>query len=250
MQTVRVEFRLWGEAVAAEVQRLPERASLDATLPALRVLDDQAAAIAVRRRGRPVSCSKGCSACCRIQPVPITPTEAYAISLLVDALPEPRRTVIRERFSALVRTLQSAGLAELYLEGRKAASLEEAQANARKYLDSVLTCPFLEDDACSIYEQRPFACREYFVTSPKEFCVNPLSLPVEPVPMMLSGARASMGTAAAFMGAAGYVIPLVLALEYAQAHGEELEQTHPGDELLTRSVKMLLASNPAAQPQM
>ena len=154
-------------------------------LPALRALDDAFAAAAVRRNGQPVTCAKGCSACCRIQAVPVTPVEAYALLVLVERLPEPRRTLVVSRFAASAAQLHAAGLAEGFLEGRRPASDEDAKAQARQYLDLGLACPFLEHDICSIYEARPFACREYFVTTPKEMCADPLVNPVKTVPAIL-----------------------------------------------------------------
>jgi Fe-S-cluster containining protein len=244
MPKVPVEFRILEEPVAAEAEPLPERARLDAMLPLLRVLDDQVAAIAVRRNGPAASCAKGCSACCRIQPVPVTPVEAYDLALLVAEMPEPRRSRVLSRFAECAGRLEAAGLARMYLEGRRAASEGEAEANARKYLDLGLVCPFLEDDSCSIYERRPFTCREYFVTSPKELCADPLANAVQTVPMILSGARAALMAAAGLAGTGGFVFPLVLALAYAGEHREELQRVYPGTEVFSRALKAFLTSNP------
>lgn len=222
---------------------MPERARLDEMLPVLRVLDDQVAAIAVRRNGLPATCAKGCSACCRIQPVPVTPVEAYDLALLAADLPEPRRGRVLSRFADCAGRLESAGLARIYLEGRRAASAGEAQANARKYLDLGLVCPFLEGDSCAIYERRPFTCREYFVTTPKELCRDPLANPVQTVPMILSGAGAVLSAAAGLAASLGFVFPLVLALAYAEEHAPELQQTHPGEEVFTRTLQAYLNSN-------
>jgi Fe-S-cluster containining protein len=38
------------------------------------------------------------------------------------------------------------------------------------YAGLKIPCPFLSEGVCRIYEQRPLACREYFVTSPPEWC--------------------------------------------------------------------------------
>lgn len=239
-----MEFRILDERVAAEAEPMPERARLDEMLPLLRVLDDQVAGIAVRRNRLPTTCAKGCSACCRIQPVPVTPAEAYDLALLVAELPEPRRRRVLSRFGEYAARLEAAGLARVYLDGRPAASAAEAQANARKYLDLALVCPFLEDDSCSIYDRRPFTCREYFVTSPKELCVDPLANPVQPVPMVLSAVRAVLVASAALAGTAGFVLPLVLALLYVNEHSEKLRQVYPGTDVLAWALKAFLNSNP------
>jgi hypothetical protein len=52
----------------------------------LRAIDNSAVDAAVKEvdvNGETVSCCKGCSACCRAQPVPVNPPEAYALLRLV-----------------------------------------------------------------------------------------------------------------------------------------------------------------------
>lgn len=239
MGKVPLQFRILDEVVRVEVDPAPEQMRLDEILPVLRAVDDGFNAVAVRHNGKPVTCAKGCSACCRIQPVPVTPVEAYALLLLVECLPEPRRAEVRARFAERAARLEAAGLAEGFLEGRRPADEAEGKAQAREYLNLGLVCPFLADDCCSIYEARPFACREYFVTTPKELCTDPLSLPVTTVPVILDAAQADLATSAEFMGRSSYTIPLTLALVYAQAHREELQSVYKGNEVFTRSIANL-----------
>src|SRR3954470_17505026 len=58
----------------------------------------------VEESGKKITCRAGCGACCR-QLVPLSETEAYHIAALVDGMPEPRRSQIRERFEAGLTTL-------------------------------------------------------------------------------------------------------------------------------------------------
>ncbi len=249
MEKVHLQFRVLDEVVSTDVEPMPEEIRLDEILPLLRVLDDQFCGVAIRKNGQPVTCAKGCSACCKIQPVPVTPVEAYSLLLLVEAMPEPRREELLARFRDCVLRLEAAGLAEGYLEGRPAASMEQAQTNARHYLDLRLVCPFLEDDVCSIYAIRPFTCREYFVTSAKELCTDPIALPVRPVPRIVSGASTILGTAAEIAGIAGYTVPLTLALIFAERHRDALAKTYSSSEVLTRSLRTLVASNITSKRQ-
>src|SRR5262245_37973510 len=117
--TVRVELRVLGERIAVETPQPGPNARLDEVLPLLRGVDDQVIGLMVRRAeadGQTISCRKGCSTCCRAQPVPVTPPEAHALLRLVESLPEPRRSEVRERFADRVRRLREAGLAETFLE--------------------------------------------------------------------------------------------------------------------------------------
>ena len=108
--TIRVVFTVNGKPVPVEA-RVPGRAvRFDELLPALRTMDDRlidAAVAASEASGERVSCSKGCSACCRTQPVPVTPPETFALARLVDALPEPRRTAVRNAFAAAAERLRA-----------------------------------------------------------------------------------------------------------------------------------------------
>ena len=232
------------DPAAAELD-LPEQIRLDQVVPLLKILDDQAIGIAVAENGRPVTCAKGCSTCCRIQMVPVAPVEAYALLRYVEELPEPRRSEIRSRFADRVQRLTDAGLAHEYLEGREPSTEDHARARMEQYLNLGLSCPFLEEDICSIYSQRPFACRQYLVTSPKEFCAHPLSDPVAVVPMILLPMQAALETGASFSGRRQFTMPLVLALMYAEAHREELEQTYPSTQVVARAIERLLT--PALQ---
>jgi Fe-S-cluster containining protein len=104
-----------------------------------------------------------------------------------------------------------------------------------------LVCPFLETDLCGIYEHRPFVCRQYLVTSPKELCVNPLVSPVKVVPMVLAPATAMLNAATGFLGKPQYTVPLTLALVYAQAHRDELQRTYPSESVFTQSIRFMAA---------
>lgn len=246
MDPPALQFRVWGEVVPVNAGKMPALIRLDEILPVLREVDDRLIELAANKDGRPISCAKGCSACCRVQPVPVTPAEAYALLLLVEGLPEPRRSTVISRFADCAARLEQAGLAEIYLEGRQAASDQEARSYAERYLELRLACPFLEEDACSIYADRPFVCREYQVTSPPEFCADPLTLPVTPVANVLSPVRAILQVTAALNPERSYTIPLTLALVYALSHRDTLERTYSAAEVLGQSIRSLLLSGYAA----
>jgi Fe-S-cluster containining protein len=227
-----LRFGVLDESISVEADPLPDPARLDEMLPILRVLDDQAVEIAARRHGQAVTCAKGCSMCCRIQPVPVTPAEAYALLRLVESLPEPRRAQVIERFADRTARLEEAGLAETYDGGR---------AHVSRYLELQLSCPFLENDECSIYAARPLVCREFLVTSPKEMCAEPLTAPVERVPIVLIPAASLLQTGTALSGREQQTIPLTLALRYAERHRAELEGAYPAAQVLAQTIQDLFS---------
>src|SRR5262245_56987035 len=75
-------------------------AKLGDLLPVVNSLADAVVNVgiqSVEKAGQKVSCKAGCGACCR-QLVPISEVEARRIRDVLDELPEPRRSVVRERF--------------------------------------------------------------------------------------------------------------------------------------------------------
>jgi Fe-S-cluster containining protein len=242
--SVTLRLNVLGESVEIKAEVPTGQVRLDEVLPLLRQIDDVAIDRAVQTSeaaGKPISCCRGCSACCRAQPVPVTPPEAYALWRLVESLPEPRRTEVRARFADRVRRLSEADLADAYLDRDPNLTHDEARDIARKYVRLGLVCPFLADDgACGIYTDRPFVCRQYLVTSPAELCNNPFENPVEVLPIPIAAAGAFQSVSTQMLGREQFTIPLTLALEYAERHRKELERTFEARELAGRCVEALM----------
>lgn len=119
----------------------------DATLSLLKVVDSINEEELAKNPGRP-SCDKGCSHCCFIQ-VGASPRE---IDLIVSHMEKKNiglnnESMIRLHEQSLIK-------------------------DEKEYMMSMYRrCVFLNDEnRCSIYEVRPFACRNYFVYSEPEKC--------------------------------------------------------------------------------
>lgn len=97
------------------------------------------------------ACQKGCSACCS-QNVIVTAVEGELIHRKI-------REQGREEWMA--RKLQEKGSTQkvqLTTNGFAASCLQGDDVVPVSYGNEE-SCPFLEDDCCSIYEVRPFSCR-------------------------------------------------------------------------------------------
>ena len=224
---IELVLRIDGEPLRVSAPQPPARARLDELLPAMQAIDNSAIDHAVRKAeaaGKHVTCAKGCSACCRAQPVPVTPPETHALLLLVETMPAPRRREVEARFTDRVARLREAGLADAFLQRDPDLSPDGARTLARDYFALGLVCPFLEDDACSIHPRRPFVCRQYLVTSDPALCADPFENPVEVVPMPLQAATAMLSASSEAMGAPQHTVPLTLALEHARLHRDALRQ--------------------------
>ncbi|HNM46888.1 MAG TPA: YkgJ family cysteine cluster protein, partial [Candidatus Sumerlaeota bacterium] len=84
-----------------------------------------------------------------------------------------------------------------------------------------LACPFLEEEACSIYADRPLGCREYLVTSPAEACSRLDFAALQTVPLPTEVGSAVRVVNQQTTAAEQSWVPLVLALEWAADHPAE-----------------------------
>lgn len=123
--------------------------------------------------GRPSSCAKGCSHCCR--------QELHAPRAEVEAIVEWLETSAPHLIPEL-RTRIASWLDWYRTEYPKLAASGLAPREA--FHAHGPPCPALVDDACSIYPVRPVFCRTHHVTSPPDACRPPgdparLDAPVE-----------------------------------------------------------------------
>lgn len=232
--TGRLEMQLPGGTLAADFRVPAGPASPGDFLPLARALADQIVRLSVAHveaEGRAVSCRAGCGACCR-QLVPINKAEARSIRDLVEALPEPRRSEVKGRFAEAVRVLGEAGLLTSLDHRAGHEDDEHRWALGRRYFQMGVACPFLEDESCSIYPDRPLVCREYLVTTPPELCARPVHNEVEVVPLATSVGVAFARFQTPRLGPdEPRWLPLILALKWADSHPEE-PPTVPGPRLL------------------
>lgn len=203
----------------------------------------------VTAEGKSISCQSGCGACCR-QLVPVSEPEARLLAALVAALPEPRRSVIRARFANALARLEAAGVAERLRHPESFAD-DALRPVGLDYFRVGAPCPFLEAESCSIYEERPIACREYLVTSPAAHCAAPTAETIRcvPLPAKVSNAVTRLGIAPG----SRFVrwVPLILVLEWAETHPDDLPP-RPGprwlDEFFEKLTGRDLPSPPPSGP--
>jgi Fe-S-cluster containining protein len=163
--------------------------------------------------------------------VPIAEIEARRLRDLVDQMPEPRRSQVRERFADALRRLAQAGLLDKMNDCQRWTDQERRAYGLTYYLER-MPCPFLEDECCSIYADRPLSCREYLVQSPPENCAEAAVKPIQRVSLPVSFFQALARFGEPPPGPDEYRwVPLVLALDWAAAHPDNL-QPRPGPELL------------------
>jgi len=246
--TANIHLQLKGQERTVSVAFRPGQQSARELLPIARELANhitEMAIEAIERQGRTISCRAGCAACCR-QIVCISLVDAYALSELIAALPPKHQAIIRNRFAQAIRQLEHAGLLDPNEArgNRRLVSLEDGsdpnhaiRAVASRYFQLQIPCPFLDDEKCSIYDERPLVCREYHVTSPAENCAHLYEIGVEALEVPIRMGEVLVRVAHQVAGASKESIPLVLALEWAEAHPQELARSTDSLQMLRSMVK-------------
>jgi Fe-S-cluster containining protein len=172
----RMKLRMGPHEVELHANVPKDEVPLRLVLPLARLLSDAIVAVAdaeVAASDERISCTKGCGACCR-QLVPVSMPEIRALRALVAAMPEPRRSAVQARFAEAMLPARDSGWLARAAEILKGAPMGlDAIALGIEYFHLDIACPFLEDESCSIYADRPTVCREYLVLSPAANCRDP-----------------------------------------------------------------------------
>lgn len=124
--------------------------------------------------GLEVSCKKGCAHCCHLE-VSITSDEAVVLANIVKS------------GQVTIETNRLKRQAEIPTRMDGTSEWRELPSEVRR-------CVFLgTDNLCSIYEQRPAACRKYFVRTPPENCKD-----IKGASQIVSVLEAEIATSAAY----------------------------------------------------
>lgn len=199
--------------------------TLEETAELLRAEADDRIAVCLERSAaaeRPNSCKPGCDACCH-QLVVVSPLEAHSIAVYLRTHPEVAAAFHRRLAAWRESVAANPAVAGQLAEFQEAAGYVDAEAGGKleeTYWNAGLPCPFLHESRCTVYPVRPFACREHHVVSPPELCsLDPDRS--EPAPTLLQ-----YRTLAGWIGSRAFflpdlLIPLPLAVDYAEANAEE-----------------------------
>lgn len=234
-----ITLDLGGHRVALDVDVPDSPATARVALPLARAAADAATAHA-----GPVSCGPGCAACCR-ELVPVAEPEAFALAAVVEAMPEPRRTAVRERFAAAAQRAVQGGLLQAL---RPPGPDQSGRPSASDlYFSLKIDCPFLEAESCSVYEDRPLVCREHLVSSPPEECRRPAAGGVRKVELPIPSPFRALAATATGRGVGDAVpwVPLALVLAWT-AKRTEPAPTRTGPEWVEELAARLTGGRHAA----
>jgi Fe-S-cluster containining protein len=196
--TAHIELSVGGKPKVMEMNFPAEPVKIKKMLPVFQKASDYFVKLGIEKSksgDKEISCRTNCAACCR-QAIPISEAEAHFLRDLVESMPEPDRSIIKKRFADALNHLEKTGwlkkVFETPLIRDKKMRKERRNELAGEYFSEGISCPFLKNESCSIYKNRPLICREYLVVSPAENCADTFKNgdKIEPVETGLEASRA------------------------------------------------------------
>jgi Fe-S-cluster containining protein len=200
-----------------------------------RVMSDFVAAEAAR--GRRARCQRRCDACCHYA-VGLGVCEAAALADWIRALPTRPQAVLRQRLTDAAGPVAAA----LGRGGDCPEALPTREAMALMADLPPRPCAFLHQGLCSIYLQRPLACREHVALIGQRPCRRWGGAAAEVETSVL---QATVRAAARIEGRAAEIVPLPLVLAWAGRFADRLARTYCSKAMLDALLDELEAQLPA-----
>ena len=242
---IGLELNILGKTLNFRIGIAKRQARLADIVPVARTVCSKitdAAVESISRQGGSISCRKGCSACCSHYLVPLSIPEALRMREEVLAMPANRRVVVFQScLDAAKRILDDTPESFDLYSSTTAYTATQVSQLGRWYAALKLPCPFLSHGLCTIYEQRPTACREHIVTSSALLCETEHTDESQPVRMPVSVLEALGQLASDLEGTPIEAIMLPLALPWARENLERNQQTWPAVMMVERFVEIIKA---------
>jgi len=244
IKVIGLELDILSETLTFHIGIGKERAKLADIVPLARKLCDMITEIVLRRisdEGGNIPCGKGCSACCKRCLVPLSVPEILRFKEEVIAESTPRRKFIWEACLQMAQLILRQRPPEFLVDQSDSSSPEQAVdigQISNWYTSLDLTCPFLINNVCGIYEKRPLACREHFIVGSSTACrghggtAEVIEMPVR-LPNVLGRLASELE------GKEMESVILPLALVWCQENPGRAERTWPAELMVKRFVDIV-----------
>ncbi len=188
------------------------------------------------RSGQTVQCHKGCSHCCSYL-VPLSIPEVFRLWEELPAMGADFASGALSRFC-----ICEAKIRDAYVSGKRTIdNIFEMPEISNWYAGLHLSCPFLSQGLCSVYERRPLACREHMVRSCPVLCKSSTMHYPEIVNMPVSILEVLGQLAAEFEQSEGVeAVILPLAFTGIEDGMERCRRTWPAIRLVKRFVEIVV----------
>ena len=244
-KVIGLELDILGKTVGFRIGVEKNQARLSDIVPLARTLSKKITEVVfqrIRSDGGHIPCCEGCSICCS-NLVPLSVPEAFRLNEEISAAPPNRRESIRRACilaSRLILSQKPPGPSTH--QNGKASPACQADLNPVSdwYASLNLACPFLDNDLCTIYEQRPLACREHFVEGSARACRGQRgTAAVLQMPVRVLNALSQLASELEATSVEAVLLPLALA--WCEENPERAERTWPSVMMVKRFVEIIKA---------
>jgi len=241
---IGLDIDIFGETAhfCFSVARRQARLS-DAAVLAQSLATELAMAVLKRleKEGEFVLCRKGCSVCCGYL-VPMAVPEVFRFRDAVLALPAKQGEDVLRRCLKTAERILAGGFEGLDPTGPAGADGQiDINRLARWYGGLGLRCPLVADGLCTLYPQRPVACREHIVTDSALACNVNRTSESHAVGMPVNIVQVLGQLAAELEGADIEAVMLPLALPWAEENIERSQRRWSAVPMVERFVELLEA---------
>ncbi|MHC4595185.1 MAG: YkgJ family cysteine cluster protein [Planctomycetota bacterium] len=197
----------------------------------------------IRSDGGRIPCCKGCSACCKPGLVPLSIPQALRLKEEISAAPAYRRETMSRACLHAARRILSQKPPKAFMDRTSEASPAgpvDLDLVSDWYTSLKLICPFLENNLCNIYEQRPLACREYFIKGSAGACKGQggIAEMVE-TPVQVTNVLARLASELEGTRVEAVLLPLVFV--WCEENPERVERTWPAAMMVKKFVEIVKA---------
>jgi Fe-S-cluster containining protein len=245
-EIIGLELEIHGAPLRIDVAIRQEQARLADIVPLARAVCSKIIdAVTEKIRGDDgrIACRPGCSACCHYL-VPLSIPEAFRLTEEFSTMPEPHQR-LTERLWLLTAARVLRRKPGQLVESQTTENTTHPEGQLRTisdwYRELKVLCPFLRERLCSIYENRPVACREYFVEGSENACAGGCGM-AERVKMPVRTTEVLGQLASELEGTAVEAVMLPLVLLWHQGNIERGNQTWPGTMMVKRFFEILNVS--------
>ena len=240
-EAIGLELNIFGKKLEFNINIRRGEMKLSDIVPVARVLCSEITDLSLENNIKNIPCRKGCSACCSRYIVPVSVPEAFRLQEEISVLPENQRESIWSNCLEAARLILKQEPPKSFTQlSEEIYRPDPTDLNLLSdwYSNLNISCPFLRDDLCTIYEQRPLACREHYITGSAKACrgghavaeVVDISIQMPTVLGRLAGEIEGKGMEA---------IMLPLSLIWCEENKRRAERTWPADVLVGRFIEIV-----------
>ena len=241
---IDLELDILDEKISFQIGIRHARARLADIVPLARTICSKITAVALKnipKNGGQIPCYKGCSACCKRCLVPLSVPEAFRLNDEIRKISVLRHELIwRDCLNASRHILTHKPPKKFTQQSAESLSNNPVHLNLISdwYSSLKLACPFLRQDICTIYGQRPLACREHYIIGSAKGCKDQDSFAeVLDIPIRVSNALVQLASELEGTTVEAVILPLILL--WCKENKKRAERTWPFEMMVTRFVEII-----------